>query len=109
MVNINQFMAGKNKAVIAQFLGDRNMLGEALHQGNESMNLQPGNFICGSVDFAYKMILDNVLTNFESYGDLTIVDGDTHLVESKINLDIESDAFSPHAKWCLNLLTGLKS
>lgn len=102
MININQFMAGKNKAVIAQFLGDKNMLSEALYQVSKSMNVQPGNFLLGSVDFAYKMILDNVLINFKSYGDLTVFDGDSSLAQSQINLEVDDSKLIPLPRWSLN-------
>lgn len=88
-MNVNQYYAAQNKAVIAQYLRDTKMWGEALLQLHASQQIQPGSHMSGAVKMAAEITLGDAEINFLSYGDLTAMDGDSRMAESFINLDVE--------------------
>lgn len=100
MINMNKYNAAQNKAVIAQFLGDKGMWSAAILDLHVSQQPQPGIHMTGAIELASELLLEDVEMNFLSYGDLTIFCGDSRLAESCINLEIEPVIQIHRPKWC---------
>lgn len=90
MVNV-QLLAAQNKLVIAQAIGDTVMWNQAMHSMKgifEAAKQTEEIMIQGHVIPLSLLKIDDVLCNFNIYGDITVVDGDLLLAQSKINTDI---------------------
>ena len=91
MMNNSQLLAAQNKLVIAQAIGDTTMWNQAMHSMKgifEAAKQTEERMIQGHVTPLSLLKIDDVLCNFNIYGDITVVDGDLLLAQSKINTDI---------------------
>lgn len=90
MIN-NQLQAAQNKLVIAQAIGDMTMRDQAMYSMKLIFKLAmqtEDKMINGNITPLSQLNIDDVICNHEMYGDLTVVDGDLLLAQSKLNTDI---------------------
>lgn len=87
MIN-HHLIAAQTKLVIAQAIGDTTMWDQAMHSMKnifEATKKTEERMILGHAIHLSKLNLEDVICNYEMYGDLTVVDGDLLLAQSKIN------------------------
>ncbi|WP_368750268.1 hypothetical protein [Klebsiella aerogenes] len=82
------YMAAQSKAAIASFLGRADWWHQALHALDESLVSENSIYIDAHDANLSELTLDDVIINFDSYGDLFIVDADNSLVHKKINCEV---------------------
>lgn len=90
MVN-TQLLAAQNKLVIAQAIGDRSMWDQAMLSMKgifEAARQTEDGMLNGHVNPLSMLNVDDVICNYDMYGDLIVVDGDLLLGMSIINTDI---------------------
>ncbi|HDX8337144.1 MULTISPECIES: host cell division inhibitory peptide Kil [Raoultella] len=90
MVSAN-LLSAQNKLVIAQAVGDSVMWAQAMASMKheyDSVKQTEDRMISGHINLLSSLKVDDVICNYEIYGDLTIIDGDLLLAQSKINTDI---------------------
>ncbi|MBZ7251988.1 host cell division inhibitory peptide Kil [Klebsiella oxytoca] len=87
----HQLLAAQNKLVIAQAIGDNIMWEQAMHamrgifiaaKNTEDRMLE------GYANPLSNLLIEDVVCNYEIYGDLIIADGDLLLGHAKINTEI---------------------